>query len=97
MNGSPKASAASVPNGIADVETAATTSASGYFSSINLDISTFTKFRTSIYDNMRRLSLYMGEFQPEPQTKGISGCNFTALISSNLSARRRSGFFIISL
>ena len=35
--------------------------------------------RTSGYESVTRLSVYIGEFHPDAQMKGLSGCNLIAL------------------
>ena len=39
------------------------------------------------YESVLRLSVYIGEFHPEAQVKGLSGCNLIALIFNSFSAK----------
>ena len=54
----------------------AITSTSSYFSAMMLAICILMKVRISGYDNVLRLSQYMGDFQPDAQVNGFSGLYF---------------------
>jgi len=67
---------------------------SGKFYRISLQSSTFMNERTSGYESVTRLSVYIGEFHPDAQMKGLSCCNLIALTFSNFSAKIVSSCFM---
>ena len=72
----------------------AITSTSSYLSAMMLAICILMKVRISGYDSVLRLSQYMGDFQPDAQVNGFSGCTFIAFIFSSFSATNLSNCFI---